>query len=445
MALGIKKITESVVEDGRSLILIGKAYSSGIDKIDFTDNKAIPTGAIIAINQSVSSSYGTLRIKSGENQQMRIDARTTIAPKTVTKNEIGNAAVLNQHLNAENADDAVRSVAGYNIRNNSIDRNKIKNNEVISSKIPSAAILNRHLNAEGAKDADRTVATYNIRNNAITTDKILKDAVTTVKIKDSNITTAKIANNNVTRAKLSTELRNELDGLRRDIGSLQKDLAAFKTEVDSKLKKLEATFNEKLTELESKMKTEINNTINKYNLKNAVTHYKNDIVGDKDANGKYTSTPLSDIKCSGNITCAGDINGKRVYFMTYQDLAEAYIPGEDLEAGDIVAMHEDGKVYKAESMNDCVVGVISDEFANCFGASKEELFNGSKVAVGMIGKVHVKVKGPVSIGQKITVSLSDPGIGMVWNYADNCIGKALESVDCDFDEIHDVLVQIRPM
>lgn len=445
MALGIKKITESVIEDGRSLVLIGSSYHSGTDNIDFKDNKAIPTGAVIAVNKSKSEAYGTLRIKNGENKQIRIDASTTLAPKTVTRNEIGNAAVFNEHLNAKDAPDATRSVANHNIRDNAIDRNKIKNNEVISSKIPSGAILNKHLNAKDANNADRTVATYNIQNNAITEEKILKDAVTTVKIRDGNITTAKIKDNNVTREKLSPALRNELDKLRSDINTLNADLQAFKNTVEQRFKKMEAEFNTKLANLKKEMTDTLNNTINQYNLKNAVTHYKNDIVGDKDAAGKYTSTPLSDIKCSGNITCAGDINGKRVYFMTYQDLAEAYIPGEDLEAGDIVAMHEDGKVYKAESMNDCIVGVISNEYANCFGATKEELFNGSKIAVGMIGKVHVKVKGPVNIGQKITVSLSDAGIGMAWNHSDECIGKALESFDCDFDEVHDVLVQIRPM
>jgi hypothetical protein len=106
-------------------------------------------------------------------------------------------------------------------------------------------------------------------------------------------------------------------------------------------------------------------------------------------------------------------------------------------------MHEDGKVYKAESINDCIVGVISDEFANCLGATKEELFNGSKVAVGMIGKVLVKVKGPIKIGQQVAVSLSDLGIGCASN--SRGIGQALHSIDCDFDEINEVLVQIRPM
>ena len=128
------------------------------------------------------------------------------------------------------------------------------------------------------------------------------------------------------------------------------------------------------------------------------------------------------------------------------DIAEGYIPGELLEPGDIVAMHEDGKVYKAKSINDCIVGVVSNEYANCFGASKEELLSGTKVAVGLIGKIHVNVKGPVRLGQRISVSLSDAGVGVAnWMNAMN-IGQALETKsDCDFDTIHKVLVQVRPM
>jgi hypothetical protein len=113
----------------------------------------------------------------------------------------------------------------------------------------------------------------------------------------------------------------------------------------------------------------------------------------------------------------------------------------------IVAVREDGKVYKANTTDNCIVGVISDEFANCLGATKEELFSGKKVAVGMIGKVHVKVKGPIKLGQSIGISSSDEGIGYGLSKTSNMvgIGKALESIDCDFDEVHEILVQIRPM
>jgi hypothetical protein len=127
------------------------------------------------------------------------------------------------------------------------------------------------------------------------------------------------------------------------------------------------------------------------------------------------------------------------------DIAEGYIPGEKLEAGDIVAMHEDGKVYKAVSINDCVVGVVSNEYANCFGASEEEILAGEKVAVGMIGKIHVKVKGPTRLGQRISIAPFDAGVGCANWMNNNNIGQVLETVECAHDKIHTVLVQVRPM
>lgn len=435
MALGIKKITESVVEDERSLIMLGK-LNSDKSKVQFDDNKAVPNGAIIS-DYNITNGTGTLRIKSGENAQVKINANTSIATKSITKNEIGDYQILNIHLNKSDAKDADRSVANHNIRNDAVTTDKIKNSNVTTAKIADS-------NVTTAKIANSNVTTAKIADLNVTTAKIADKAVTNVKLALNSVTTDRIVANNVTRDKLSAALRSELDGLRKDITSLQDDLAEFKKQVENDFKLLRSEMNSKLSELESNMKAHVENQINKYNLKNAVIHHNYDVVGTK-TNGTYTSTPLSNIKCSGNITCAGDINGKRVYYMTYQDLAEAYIPGEELEAGDIVAIHEDGKVYKAEAMNDCIVGVISDEFANCLGATKEELFNGSKVAVGMIGKVHVKVKGPVQLGQQIIVSLSDEGVGCPSSSNVMGIGKALETIDCEFDEIHKVLVQIRPM
>ena len=422
MALGIKKITESVVEDDRSLIMLGKLNG---DKVEFNDNKAVPLGAIIS-DANTTGDKATLRVKSDENQQVRIDAHTTLAPLSIQHNELNKNSVIT---------DKIKDLA--------VTNKKLAKDSVITEKIKDLAVTESKLGP-----------------NSVTVNKIMNGAVTESKIDTNAVTTSKIKNSNVTRDKLSSALRSELDGLRTSITDLDNRFKTHVSESDKKfnqlfektaqlendIKLLRSEMNTKLQELESKLKTEINNTVEKYNLKNAVTHYNYDIIGNK-ISGNYASTPLSDIKCSGNITCSGDINGKRVYFMTYQDLAEAYIPGEALEAGDIVAIHNDGKVYKAEAINDCVVGVISNEFANCLGASKEELFNGSKVAVGMIGKVHVKVKGPIKLGQYIGISLSDSGVGCGLGMAveSKSIGKALEEYDCDFDEIHEVLVQIRPM
>ena len=116
------------------------------------------------------------------------------------------------------------------------------------------------------------------------------------------------------------------------------------------------------------------------------------------------------------------------------DLAEAYTPApeETFVPGDIVELRENGFVYRASSItnNKVIVGVVSNEYAQCFGATEEDLATNQKVAVGMIGKVHVNVTGPVKIGEYIGVCKD--GIGISKNLdltlqQDQIIGKALET------------------
>ena len=153
---------------------------------------------------------------------------------------------------------------------------------------------------------------------------------------------------------------------------------------------------------------------------------------------------------SGHLDVEGDITGARVYNMAYSDLAEGYIPGEELEAGDIVAIHEDGKVYKVtQKYVTAIVGVVSDEYAACYGASVDELKNKEKVAVALVGKVHVKIRGNIMLGQKVEYPIFfnlEDGIGMAASFNSNyVIGKALETVNSDnFDEIHKVLCLVYP-
>ena len=125
-----------------------------------------------------------------------------------------------------------------------------------------------------------------------------------------------------------------------------------------------------------------------------------------------------------------------------QQSVEGYEPGEILIPGEVVEIREDGKVYKASILSESCVGVVSDEYAECFGASEAELVIGKKVAVGLIGKVHVRVIGPVKIGQRL-VSIGKGFAGACDN-ADSkyIIGKALESSNHDAE--HKVLCLIYP-
>ena len=118
--------------------------------------------------------------------------------------------------------------------------------------------------------------------------------------------------------------------------------------------------------------------------------------------------------------------------MAYSDLAEGYIPGEELEPGDVAYLYEDGKVYKDRwRNNECslCVGVVSDEYAMCLGATDEELKNGNKVAVALVGKVHVKYPcSSIYLGETV-----QDGYGTK-------VGRALETIkDHEFWKEHDYI------
>lgn len=417
MALGIKKITESVIEDGRSLTITGTLNNNNIA---FTDNNALPAGALLA------SPDGTLRIKASLNQQVKINAKTTLVPQSVDTSILEDKAVTTAKLN----DKAVTSVK---INDSAVQTNHINNGAVITSKIFDAAVTS-------PKIADAAVKENHIANNSIRTDHIKDGNVTSNKIKDNNVINSHIRDSAVTSSKIAPK---NIEYKHMTSNAINTENLINYAVITDKI----ANKNVTLIKLADDVLSHIQNMIKSY-VDPALTKLKVEIMnqipkhivehdGSRNVNGANNSTALNNLKCTG------DIEGNRVFFMTYQDLAEGYIPGEELERGDIVAMHEDGKVYRAESINDCIVGVISEDFANCFGATKAELFEGSKVAVGMIGKVVVKVKGPIKIGQQVAVSLSDAGVGCASNTRG--IGQALHSIDCDFDEINEVLVQIRPM
>lgn len=462
MGKGIKKISENVIADKRSLTLV-TCNAAAVSK--FADEGPVPSGIqnteampLGMLNVDYYTKGLTMKVKQfntpSESAWSKFDATNTLITGSVMESLIANNAVTESKIKND-------SVTENKIKNNSISTNKIKDKAIVSAKIADSAVVESKINngsvttskiannavtnpklapdsvygaviQNGAittykianygvtkeKIADGSIVTSKIFNGAVTTDKIADASITSNKIKDgavisskipaSQITTNHLQNGSVTLAKMAA---NSVGSAQLKPGCITKDKLSFTLGLDS--------LDKELSDI----------------IKRSVLH---DGKGNVTGNNKSTTI--------NNLTATGDIYANRVYNVVYMDIAEGYVPGEELMPGDIVAMHEDGKVYKATSINECIVGVVSNEFANCLGASKEELFEGSKVAVGMIGKIHVKVKGPVRLGQKVIVSLSDAGVGMAtWMNGGNHIGQVLETVDCDFDEIHTVLVQVRPM
>ena len=415
MALGVKKITESVIEEKRALVTIGD-YIPDQDILNVNDNNAIDAGGLFS---GVIAEGGILRIKTGLNQQERIDADKSLGINSLTTRIIQDNAVSSAKLQD-------LAVTTNKIADKAVTTAKLADRSITSIKIDKFAVLNEHLNSEIADDSQRSVRHYNIMNSSIKTEKIQNNAVTFDKLSKDLQDRIKNIESSI------TNLTNKLNDLKTRVDDLEVDIESLRQLINNEISRLEKQI-ENLEKVIENNIGDITKIIEKQ-LGNVVLHN-----GSKSVGKSHGGTELI------NLHCTGDIQGNRVYYMTYQDLAEAYIPGEHLEPGDIVAMREDGKVYRADAFDQCIVGVISDEFANCLGATVNEIESGSKVAVGTVGKVHVNVRGPVKLGQQIHVIGADVGIGNASWTTVNSIGKSLETIDCGLNEINKVLVQIRPM
>ena len=459
MGRGIKKISENVIADKRSLTLVTKSdtmYAADPAPVGVMNTPAMPLGML---NVDYGARGLSVKVAQGSNDAQatwsRLDAKNTLLEQSIITGLIKDSAITTIKL-------ADRNVTTPKIQDSAVVTSKLADLSVTEPKIGTQAVSTD-------KIATQAVTTDKIRNENVTTGKLAFKAVTTEKIMDSAVTTEKIANRNVTSDKLG------------DAAVIERTIGTSAVTTDKIMD--DAVTSEKIKDETIQANNIAVGGVSNANLQDGsvstkklqdlcVTNSKIDngciIAQDKimpgtitqellngrlfdmidrmvlhDGNGNITGENRSSE--IDNIKVTGDIYARRVYNVVYMDIAEGYIPGEDLEAGDIVAMHEDGKVYKAVSINDCIVGVVSDEFAQCFGASEEELLNGSKVAVGMIGKIHVKVKGPTRLGQRISIAPFDAGVGCANWMNNNNIGQVLESVDCRHDEIHMVLVQVRPM
>lgn len=97
----------------------------------------------------------------------------------------------------------------------------------------------------------------------------------------------------------------------------------------------------------------------------------------------------------------------KVWRAVYNDLAELMLKGEeDLEPGDVLVATERGLVKTNEVGDKRVIGVYSDTFGFCLGgdvlSSIED--NNHMVPIGISGRVLVKVKGNINIGDVLITS-----------------------------------------
>lgn len=148
----------------------------------------------------------------------------------------------------------------------------------------------------------------------------------------------------------------------------------------------------------------------------------------------------------GTTITADVITANKVYGAIWNDYAEWFEKenvNDTFDFGDICSWNEKGVVLSSPfDVN--VVGVVSNTYGHILGGFPlADMEENSKyfVPIGLTGRVNVKVKGAVKVGDLI-ISAGD-GIGKVDNNASiqQVVGKALESSNDENVKLITVLIK----
>lgn len=462
MAEGIKKISENVIIEKRALTVTDPSV---------VDNDAISIGTLWTdgINKGI-------KIKTGKNSFSLFDANHLILAGTINTNLLADKSVTNikvadRAINERTLDDS--SVTEPKIKNLNVTESKLGNKSVTRSKIKEGNVFNEHIadrtlsgskfqdkTIDGSKLNDHTINNINLASNSVN-DRVLADrsflerhfsnqcipnrayqarSIYGEAIKIGGIESIHMANNSVNENALMN-------------GSVTKPKLAKKIIDNSHLTNLcvenanlaiKSVNEANIFDSAISTRTVKNKSITKEKLSDDVVRLIGDPVMYDESNNVRMRNNLH---VNGNITADGTIEGARVYNAVFMDIAEAYDPDKDgiYIPGDIVQVNEEGKLVRGiNSSNFPVVGVVSDEYASCYGATEEEITEKKKIPVGLIGKVHVNVIGPVKLGDRIALAKDGAGASVETNNLMDyqIIGKALESNDKA--ELKKVLCLIYP-
>ena len=438
MSYGIKKISENVIQPGRAITIVDT-------KLLDNDNFAIGTLRIDTEKKGLT--YKIARDTFG-----KFDALEVLIDQTVVEQLIKDQNVTERKI--KDTDVTTRKIRDLNVTTE-----KINNFAVIEEKIGPSAVTTpkiKDLNVTEQKLATDSVTTIKIKDGSIMTSKIFDEQITTSKIALYAVTELKLATNSVTTPKIKNEsVTTEKIAPFAIIGDLIPDRQIGtrhlidQAVVTSKLGDASVTevkiadasvttpkiadfsiTNPKYADLSITTQKLANACITKDKVDAEILHVLDNAVLYDEADNV---TLKNNLNVKNDIIAEGTITGAKVYNMAYMDLAEGYIPGEPLEAGDVVEVRHDGKVYKTTKEKlGTVVGVVSDEYAACYGATQEEIELGTKVAVALCGKVHVKVSDmDIKIGDKLVANrVGRASKANIFNKRRGVIGKALEPCTC---------------
>ena len=175
---------------------------------------------------------------------------------------------------------------------------------------------------------------------------------------------------------------------------------------------------------------ELKNLIDNFNVDNKL-----------DLTGGTLTGPLV-----GTTITADTITANKVYGAIWNDYAEWFEKenvNDTFDFGDICSWNENGVVLSSPS-DVRIVGVVSNTYGHILGGLPlADMEENSKhfVPIGLTGRVNVKVKGTVKVGDLI-ISAGN-GIGKVDNNASiqQVVGKALESSNDESVKLITVLIK----
>ena len=90
----------------------------------------------------------------------------------------------------------------------------------------------------------------------------------------------------------------------------------------------------------------------------------------------------------------GNFYATKVYNAAWNDIAEFMLRAENSDSGDVIVMTNEGVKKSFKRAQKSVIGVNSDTFGFALGAENQE----NKTPIGLAGKVNVKVKEKLKIG-----------------------------------------------
>lgn len=133
----------------------------------------------------------------------------------------------------------------------------------------------------------------------------------------------------------------------------------------------------------------------------------------------------------GNLDVDGNITANKVYNAVWNaDYAEAFdFEGPLPKVGTIVELCGKRKVRTATS-GSRVIGVVSDSYCILAGTAMDDIKNGFKVAIGLLGQIEVECKGEIHAGDFIISSFEGVGVSSSDPKRGTIIGRAMESKTC---------------